>query len=87
MKIQKNLPQIQHKRQGPPYRGTENKYEQPKSGPHTVLKIHNNGTICLCVKSTEDTYKVRSLEFYLSETNSHHERECNMLTSKRRKKH
>ena len=69
------------------YRGTENKYEQPKSGPHTVLKVHNNGTICLCVKSTEDTYNVRHLEPYLSETDFYHGGECSMHTSKRRKKH
>jgi hypothetical protein len=27
--------------------GTENKYETPYSGPHTILKVHMNGTVRL----------------------------------------
>lgn len=67
-------------------KGTNNKYEQPKSGPHEILQVNDNGTVRLMVKSVADNYNVRRLEPYVSEADSNHGGECNMRTSKRRRK-
>ena len=42
-------------------RGTENKYESPYQGPFNILKVNDNGTVCLMVKSVEDTCNIRRL--------------------------
>jgi hypothetical protein len=67
-------------------RGTENKYEAPYSGPHKVLKVNNNGTVRLKVKSVTDTYNIRRLLPYHETNNSNHGGECNMQNSKKRRK-
>jgi len=53
-------------------RGTENKYEKPYLGPFNILKVNDNGTVRLIVKSTEDTYNIRRLVPYISETDLDH---------------
>ena len=68
-------------------RGTENKYESPYQGPFNILKVNDNGTVRLMVKSVEDTYNVRRLVPYHSETGIDHGGECNMRVSKKRRKH
>jgi transposase InsO family protein len=68
-------------------RGTENKYESPYQGPFNILKVNDNGTVQLMVKSVEDTYNIRRLVPYHSETDLAHGGECNMRTSKKHRKH
>jgi transposase InsO family protein len=67
-------------------RGTENKYEKPYLGPFNILKVNDNGTVRLIVKSTEDTYNIRRLVPYVSETGLDHGGECNMRKSKKRRR-
>ena len=68
-------------------RGTENKYESPYQGPFNILKINDNGTVRLRVKSVEDTYNIRRLVPYHSRTDRDHGGECNMRNSKKQRKH
>jgi transposase InsO family protein len=68
-------------------RGTENKYEAPYTGPHTILQVNDNGTVRLKVKSVTDTYNIRRLLPYHESYNSNHRGECNMRTSKKRRLH
>jgi len=67
-------------------RGTENKYESPYLGPFHVEKVSDNGTVRLTVNSVTDTYNIRRLIPYNSASHSNHGGECNMRTSKRRRK-
>jgi transposase InsO family protein len=67
-------------------KGTENKYEKPYSGPYNVLKVNDNGTVRLRVKSVEDTYNIRRLIPFHAESDLDHGGECSMRTSKRRRK-
>ena len=67
-------------------RGTENKYESPYQGPFNILKVNDNGTVCLMVKSVEDTYNIRRLIPYQSPTAANHGGECNMHNSRRGKR-
>ena len=46
-------------------KGTENKYETPYSGPHTILQVFNNGTVCLKVNGVTDTYKICRITPYI----------------------
>ena len=66
--------------------GTENKYEAPYAGPFTVLRVNDNGTVRLMVKSVEDSYNIRRLEPYHSETDPDHGGVCNMQNSRKRRR-
>ena len=68
-------------------RGNENKYESPYSGPHTILQVNDNGTVRMTVGAVTDTYNIRRLTPYHQPSQSNHGGECNMRTSraKRRK--
>ena len=39
-------------------RGNENKYVSPYQGPFEILKVNDNGTVCLTVNSLTDTYNI-----------------------------
>ena len=67
-------------------RGTENNIEKTYLGPFNILKVNDNGTVRLIVKSTEDTYNIRRLVPYVSETGLDHGGECNMRKSKKRRR-
>ena len=67
-------------------RGTENKYETPYKGPFTILKVNDNGTVCMKVKNVEDTYNICHLTPYLGTDNIDHGGECSMRTSKAKRK-
>ena len=46
-------------------RGTENKYETPYSGPHTIEEVsNNNGTVRMKVGHVTDTYNIRRIHPY-----------------------
>ena len=63
-------------------RGTENKYETPYQGPFHILKVNDNGTVCLKVGAAEDNYNIHWLTPYTSVTDSNHGGECSMQTRK-----
>jgi hypothetical protein len=67
-------------------RGSENKYESPYAGPFEILKVNDNGTVRLMVNSVEDSYNIRRLEPYHSETDPNHGGECNMRISRKRRR-
>jgi transposase InsO family protein len=67
-------------------RGTENKYEVPYTGPYTVLKLNDNGTVRLKVNNVEDTYNIRRLTPYLTPETINHGGECSMRTSRVKRK-
>ena len=66
-------------------KGTENKYETPQSGPHTILEVFDNGTVRLQVGSVVDTYNIRRLSPYIEADNSNHGGECSMRMSRERR--
>ena len=67
-------------------RGTENKYERPYNGPYEILKVYDNGTVRLKVKNVVDTYNIRRLTPYITSDTIDHGGECNMRTSRKRRK-
>jgi len=67
-------------------RGTENKQEQPYTGPHTILTVADNGTVRLKVKSVIDSYNIRRLMPYNETYDSNHGGECSMRNAKSRRK-
>ena len=46
-------------------KGTENKYESPFSGPHEILAVNMNGTVCLQIGSVIDTINIRRIQPYV----------------------
>ena len=67
-------------------RGNEFKYESPYSGPHTILKVNDNGTVRLKVKDVTDTYNIHRISPYLDLNTIGHGGECNMHLKKSRRK-
>ena len=65
--------------------GSENKYEQPYSGPHTILHVGKNGTVHLQIGAVLDTVNIRHIEPYKEAPSSIHGGECNMRQSKKRR--
>ena len=59
--------------------GTENKYEQPYSGPHKIIATYPNGTVTLQIG---DRVNIRRIHPYV-ETNLANHWGCNMPTSRR----
>ena len=45
-------------------RGTENKYESLYKGSYNILKVNDNGTVCLRVGAVEDNYNIKRLTPY-----------------------
>ena len=68
-------------------RGTENKYESPYIGPLDIMKVNDNGTVRLKVNAVEDTYNIRRIIPYHTAPDPDHGGECNMRTSKKKRKH
>jgi hypothetical protein len=62
--------------------GTENKYEPPFSGPHSILQVNTNGTVRLRVGAVTDTINIRRLSPYKEAPDSIRGGECNMRKSK-----
>ena len=63
-------------------RGTENKYESPYQGSFKVLKVNDNGTVCLRVGAVEDNVNIRRLTPYTQANAINHGGECSMHTFK-----
>ena len=66
-------------------KGTENKYETPYSGPHTILQVNDNGTVRMKVGATIDTYNIRRLTPYTDSTDPNHGGECSMWIARTRR--
>ena len=58
------------------------KYESPYKGPFKVLKVNDNGTICLRVGAVEDNVNIRRLTPYTQANAINHGGECSMHTFK-----
>ena len=67
-------------------RGTENKYERPYNGPYKILEVYDNGTVRLKVNNVVDTYNIHQLTPYITSDTIDHGGECNMRTSRKRRK-
>jgi len=63
--------------------GTENKYEQPYSGPHTIIDTFPNGTVTLQVGPVIDRVNIRRIHPYRETNPASRGGECNMRTSRR----
>ena len=53
-------------------KGSENKYEQPYSGPHTILYVGKNGTVRLQIGAVVDTVNIRRIEPFKEAPSSIH---------------
>jgi len=67
-------------------RGTENKYETPYLGPFDILKVNDNGTVRLQMGAIIDTVNIRRITPYYSAAVPDHGGECNMQTSKKKRR-
>jgi hypothetical protein len=66
---------------------TENKYEYFYQSSFNTLKVDDNGTVWLIVKSVEEAYNVRRFVPYHSEIDVVHRGEYNTWTSQKSMKH
>ena len=67
--------------------GTEHKYEQPYSGPHTITEVFSNGTVRIRKGAIVETVNIRRLQPYKKRAHaSLHGGECSMRRSKRLRK-
>ena len=67
-------------------KGTENKYEQPYSGPHPILEVHDNGTVTIQKGAVSEQVNIRRITPYISPQVFDQGGGCNMR-SKRAKRH
>ena len=65
--------------------GTENKYESPYTGPHSILQVNTNGTVRLQMGALADTVNIRRIEPHKT-PDSIHGGGCNMRQSRRKRK-
>ncbi len=63
--------------------GTENKYEQPYSGPHRIIATYPNGTVTLQIGPVQDRVNIRRIHPYVEPNPASRGGECNMPTSRR----
>ena len=66
--------------------GTENKYERPYSGPHTVLTVNANGTVRIQNGVIAETVNIRRITPFTDSGSFDQRGGCNMRQSKRRRK-
>ncbi len=67
-------------------KGTENKYEQPYSGPHSILQVNTNGTVRLQQGAVTDTVNIRRIEPHKAPPDSIHGGGCNMRQTRSRRR-
>jgi hypothetical protein len=56
-------------------------------GPLDIMKVNDNGTVCLKVNAVEDTYNIKRRIPYHTATDRDHGGECNVWTAKNKRKH
>jgi hypothetical protein len=66
--------------------GSENKYEQPYSGPHKILEVKTNGTVRLQMGAVTDTVNIRRLDPYSTTSGPNLGGECSMRQSHKRRR-
>jgi len=66
--------------------GTERKYEQPFSGPHSILQVNKNGTVRLQKGAVAETINIRRIEPFREPPVSIHGAGCNMRQSRKRRR-
>jgi len=66
------------------HKGTENKYEQPYTGPHKIVATYPNGTVTLQVGPVQDRVNIRRIHPYMETNPASRGGECNMPTTSRR---
>ena len=59
-------------------RGTENKYEAPYQGPYKIIKLNDNGTVCLKIGAVEELINLQKLMPYFPANAPNHGGECSM---------
>ena len=64
-------------------KGTENKYEQPNSGPHPILQVFQNGTVEIQKGAVTEVVNIRRIIPYVDSDSFNQGGECNMRRSKR----
>ena len=67
-------------------KGSENKYEQPYSGPHSILQVNTNGTVRLQIGAITDTINICRIDPYNEAPDSIRGGECNMRNSRLRRR-
>jgi hypothetical protein len=67
-------------------KGSENKYEQLYSGPHSILQVNTNGTVCLQLGAVANVLNICWLDPYKAAPNSIRGGECNMRQSRRNRR-
>lgn len=67
-------------------KGSENKYEQPYSGPHSILQVNTNGTVRLQMGAITDTINIRRIDPYKAAPDSIRGGECNMRQSRKNRR-
>ena len=64
-------------------KGTQNKYEQPKSGPHPIIQVFQNGTVEIQKGAVAETVNIRRITPYVTTDSFNQRGGCNMCKSKR----
>lgn len=59
-------------------KGTENKYETPFQVPYCILRVNDNGTVCLRVTAVEVTINIRRITPYTNAGASYHGGQCSL---------
>lgn len=67
-------------------KGSENKYEQPYSGPHPIQQVNTNGTVRLQIGAVTQTVNIRRIEPYYAPPDPIHGGECSMRLSRKRRR-
>ena len=67
-------------------KGTENKYEQPYSGPHPVLRTYDNGAIKIQKGAVTEIVNIRRITPYVEPETFDQGGGCNMRQAKQRDK-
>ena len=67
-------------------KGSENKYEQPNSGPHPILQVFQNGTVEIQKGAVTDVVNIRRVTPFVDTASFDQGGGCNMRRSKRLRK-
>jgi len=67
-------------------KGSENKYEQPYSGPHPIQQVSKNGTVRLQIGAVTETVNIRRIEPYHETPDPIHGGECSMRISRKHRR-
>ena len=67
-------------------KGTENKYEQPYSGPHPILRINNNGTVRIQKGAVTETVNIRRITPYIDNDSFEQRGGSNMRQNNKKRK-